>query len=121
MIFFPFFFPEKYRVYATISFAVVLFGIGIPLWWYMTTVQRVALPYSGIDELSNLEIRIKTKIIVAALTDERAITLTEEIRKTFENSGICITYLDIFRIHLLLESLLVETNFPLKYVSRITF
>ncbi|XP_047352200.1 GPI transamidase component PIG-S isoform X2 [Vespa velutina] len=54
----------------------------------MTTVPRVALPYFGIDELSNLEIKIKTKIIVAALTDERAITLTEEIRRTFEASEI---------------------------------
>ncbi|XP_043501320.1 GPI transamidase component PIG-S [Polistes fuscatus] len=79
---------EKYRVYASISFAVILLGIGVPLWWYMTTVPRVALPYSGIDDLSNLEIRIKMKIIVAALTDERATALTEEIRRTFEDSEI---------------------------------
>lgn len=56
----------------------------------MTTVPRVALPYSGIDDLSNLEIRIKMKILVAALTDERATALTEEIRRTFEDSGIFI-------------------------------
>lgn len=79
---------EKYRIYASISFAVILLGIGVPLWWYMTTVPRVALPYSGIDALSYLEIRIKTKIVVAALSDERATSLTEEIRRNFENSEI---------------------------------
>ncbi|KAI4496156.1 hypothetical protein M0802_008023 [Mischocyttarus mexicanus] len=79
---------QKYRVYASISFAVILLGIGVPLWWYMTTVPRVALPYSGIYDLSDLEIRIKMKIIVAALTDERATALTEEIRRAFEASEI---------------------------------
>ncbi|KAF7403994.1 hypothetical protein HZH68_006788 [Vespula germanica] len=79
---------QKYRVYGSICFAVILLGIGVPLWWYMTTVPRVALPYSGIDDLSNLEIRIKMKILVAALTDERATALTEEIRRTFEDSEI---------------------------------
>lgn len=79
---------EKYRICASISFAVILLGIGVPLWWYMTTVPRVALPYSGIDDLSHLEIRIKTKIVVAALSDERATSLTEEIKRNFRASEI---------------------------------
>ncbi|KAK2585416.1 hypothetical protein KPH14_010084 [Odynerus spinipes] len=54
----------------------------------MTTVPRVALPYSGIDALSHLEIKIKTRIIVAALKEERATSLTEEIKRNFEASEI---------------------------------
>jgi len=84
-----FFVSEKYRVYASMSFAVLLLGIGVPLWWHTTTVPRVKLPYSGIDELSQLDIRITTKITVAALSHNRAKLLANEIRRTFENAGKC--------------------------------
>ncbi|XP_066602353.1 GPI transamidase component PIG-S-like, partial [Prorops nasuta] len=79
---------EKCRVYASLSFAVLLLGIGVPVWWYTTTVPRVALPYSGIDQLSHLETGIRTKIIVAALTRNRAEHLANDIRETFKKSDI---------------------------------
>ncbi|XP_018058285.1 PREDICTED: GPI transamidase component PIG-S [Atta colombica] len=79
---------EKYRVYASVSFAVLLLGIGVPLWWHTTTVPRVTLPYTGIDELSKLDIKITTKITVAALSHDRAESLAHEIRRTFENAEI---------------------------------
>lgn len=79
---------EKYRVYASVSFAVLLLGIGVPLWWHTTTVPRVTLPYTGIDELSKLDIKITTKITVAALSHNRAESLAREIRRTFENAEI---------------------------------
>ncbi|XP_070527343.1 GPI transamidase component PIG-S [Cardiocondyla obscurior] len=79
---------EKYRVYASVSFAVLLLGIGVPLWWHTTTVPRVTLPYAGIDELSQLDIRITTKIIVAALSHNRAKSLAHEIRQTFANAEL---------------------------------
>ncbi|XP_077255486.1 GPI-anchor transamidase component PIGS-like isoform X5 [Temnothorax americanus] len=79
---------EKYRVYASVSFAVLLLGIGVPLWWHTTTVPRVTLPYAGIDELSQLDIRITTKITVAALSHNRAELFAREIRRTFVNAEI---------------------------------
>lgn len=78
---------EKYRVYASVSFAILLLGIGVPLWWHTTTVPRVTLPYTGIDELSQLDIKITTKITVAALSHNRAELLAREIRRTFANAG----------------------------------
>lgn len=84
-----FFFPltEKYRVYASVSFAVLLLGVGVPLWWHTTAVPRVALPYTGISELSQLDIRITTRIVIAALSRSRAELLAYEIRRAFANAG----------------------------------
>ncbi|XP_051175486.1 GPI transamidase component PIG-S [Leptopilina boulardi] len=79
---------EKYRTYASISFAVLLLGVGIPLWWYTTAVPRVPLPYSGIAALSHHETKIQTDIIVAALSKERAEQLAQEIKSFFEDSEI---------------------------------
>ncbi|XP_036148968.1 GPI transamidase component PIG-S isoform X1 [Monomorium pharaonis] len=79
---------EKYRVYASLSFAVLLLGIGVPLWWHTTTVPRVTLPYNGIDELSQMDIKITTKITVAALSHNRAELLAHEIRRIFANAEI---------------------------------
>ncbi|XP_011639275.1 GPI transamidase component PIG-S isoform X3 [Pogonomyrmex barbatus] len=79
---------EKYRVYASMSFAILLLGVGMPLWWHTTTVPRVMLPYTGIDELSQLDIRITTKITVAALSVNRAELLAREIKQTFANAEI---------------------------------
>lgn len=79
---------EKYTVYALISFAVLILGVGVPLWWHTTAVPRVALPYSGIDDLSNLEIRIKARLVVAALSRDRAESLSRGIREAFRHAEI---------------------------------
>ena len=81
-------------MYASISFAVLLLGIGLPLWWQTTAVPRVPLPYSGIAELSALETRIRVKVLIAGLVKTRIELLTEEIGKAFADSGIC-TFLSI--------------------------
>ncbi|CAL1679278.1 unnamed protein product [Lasius platythorax] len=79
---------EKYRVYASVSFAVLLLGIGVPLWWHTTAVPRVALPYTRINELSQLDIRITTRITLAALSHARTELLAREIRRAFANAEI---------------------------------
>ncbi|XP_047502310.1 GPI transamidase component PIG-S-like [Penaeus chinensis] len=38
--------------WAAAGFAVVLVVVGLPVWWYTTTVYRAHLPYSTIEELS---------------------------------------------------------------------
>lgn len=69
------------------SFAVLLLGVGLPLWWHTTAVPRVALPYTRIDELSQLDIKINTKITVAAFSRDRAELLAREIKRAFVNAG----------------------------------
>ncbi|XP_043524096.1 GPI transamidase component PIG-S isoform X3 [Frieseomelitta varia] len=79
---------EKYRVYASISFAVLLLGVGVPLWWHTTAVPRVSLPYAGIEALSDLDINIKTKIVIVALSRDRAESLVHDINDAFKNASI---------------------------------
>lgn len=79
---------EKYRVYASVSFAVLLLGIGVPLWWHTTAVPRVALPYTRINELSQLDIRITTRITLAGLSRSRTELLAREIKRAFANAEI---------------------------------
>lgn len=50
-------------------------------------MQRVSLPYAGIDGLSNLDVEIKTKLILVAFSRERAETLARNITEAFENTG----------------------------------
>ena len=38
--------------WAAAGFAVVLVIVGLPVWWYTTTVYRAHLPYATIEELS---------------------------------------------------------------------
>lgn len=39
--------------WAAAGFAVVLLLVGVPVWWYTTTVYRAQLPYGTIETLSN--------------------------------------------------------------------
>ncbi|CAD1478283.1 unnamed protein product, partial [Heterotrigona itama] len=77
----------KYRVYASISFAVLLLGVGVPLWWHTTAVPRVSLPYAGIEALSDLDVNIKTKIVIVALSRDRAESLVHDINGAFKNAS----------------------------------
>lgn len=80
-------FSEKYRIYASISFAVLLLGLGVPLWWHTTTLLRVTLPYDGIEKLSDLEINVKTKFVVVALSQDRGESLVRDITEAFQNAS----------------------------------
>lgn len=82
-----FFVSEKYRVYAILSFAVILYGVGLPVWWYTTAVQRVTLPYDGIAALSDLETRIQTRLLVGSTSRERGATLARELSAHFGHEG----------------------------------
>ncbi|XP_054011865.1 GPI transamidase component PIG-S [Hylaeus anthracinus] len=108
-------FIEKYRVYASISFAVLLLGIGVPLWWHTTAVQRVPLPYAGIDGLSDLDVKIETKIVIAALSRDRAKMLARDITEAFENA-------DIYRVEVLyhvISTSLVASAFTHRELEKI--
>lgn len=43
--------PDVYAIYASLSFAVVIILIGIPMWWKTTEVYRVPLPYAQVESL----------------------------------------------------------------------
>lgn len=39
--------------WAAAGFAVVLLVVGVPVWWFTTTVYRAQLPYGTIEKLSS--------------------------------------------------------------------
>lgn len=43
---------KREGAWAAAGFAVVLVVVGLPVWWYTTTVYRAHLPYSTIEDLS---------------------------------------------------------------------
>ncbi|XP_017086843.2 GPI transamidase component PIG-S-like isoform X2 [Drosophila bipectinata] len=79
---------DKFRIWATIAFIVVIIGIGVPMWWHTTTVYRVNLPSSDILSLS--ETPIKTTVQVAIYTKElsRGQLLIGELESAFSDSEI---------------------------------
>ena len=41
---------ENSKTYATLSYAVVMLVVGLPVWWQTTDVERAPLPFDKIDE-----------------------------------------------------------------------
>ncbi|CAL7942754.1 unnamed protein product [Xylocopa violacea] len=58
-------------------------------------MPRVPLPYAGIARLSDLEVTVRTKLIVAALSRDRADTLARDITEALKD--ISIYRLDVVR------------------------
>ncbi|XP_073981889.1 phosphatidylinositol glycan anchor biosynthesis class S [Rhodnius prolixus] len=55
---------DAHKMWAAISFAVMLIVIGIPLWWKTTEVHRATLPYDEIHRLDPLSVNIGMTIYV---------------------------------------------------------
>lgn len=78
---------EKYRIYASISFVVVLIVIGLPLWWKTTAVYRVSLPYTKIKDLDDLDLYFTTNVTIATLDPSRGQALSKELSTFFKTSS----------------------------------
>ncbi|XP_046740185.1 GPI transamidase component PIG-S [Diprion similis] len=105
----------SYRIYASISFAILLLGVGVPLWWHTTAVPRVTLPYDGIARLSNLDIKISTRILVAALTENRAKLLEEEINRELKSDELYNLQIS----HMVISSNLVSSAITIHDLEKI--
>jgi len=73
----------------TLSYVVIIVIFGLPLWWHTTTVYRANLPYSTIDQLSNLK-AIKQKVYVLLISeDARSVhKLGPQLQSIFQNSAL---------------------------------
>ncbi|XP_061397087.1 GPI transamidase component PIG-S [Musca vetustissima] len=79
---------DKFRLYATIAFMTVVIIIGVPMWWKTTEVYRVGLPSSDIMELSDKPLKIKIKIGIFNVKNERATLLINELKEEYGKSDI---------------------------------
>lgn len=75
---------EDSRMWASIVFGLILFVIGLPLWWHLTTVERVELPTSRIERLNHTSIYVRTNISVvtndAALSEKIVADLRDKLQ-----------------------------------------
>ncbi|XP_011495215.1 PREDICTED: GPI transamidase component PIG-S [Ceratosolen solmsi marchali] len=87
---------QKCRIYASISFAVLLLGVGLPLWWETTAVPRVAIPYVGIRALDDLELHIHVRFLLGCLDTKNSQQLADELMQRLMDAR----FADIYRISL---------------------
>lgn len=71
------------QMWSAISFAVILIGLGIPVWWKTTETYRVSIPYSRIDRLSELNWCISVKISVYTSNSAHRVNRIREIQSYF--------------------------------------
>ncbi|KAG8267176.1 hypothetical protein J6590_057015 [Homalodisca vitripennis] len=79
---------EALRMWSAISFALIILGLGIPLWWKTTEVYRVTLPYAEIDELQLLEPRMAVNISVYTEYPSRTNKRIVELKNAFASSKL---------------------------------
>lgn len=74
------------RIWAAISFVMILIIIGVPLWWKMTEVERSYFPYEDIADLrhQNVTFCLKTNVYTATLSAKK---LEDDLRIMFSHSG----------------------------------
>lgn len=74
-------------MYSAISYMVVLFGIGIPMWWYTTQLYRMALPDTRMQNLGTAPLQIQMNIHLATTSVNFKQLIINEINEHFKNSG----------------------------------
>ncbi|XP_014242777.1 GPI transamidase component PIG-S isoform X2 [Cimex lectularius] len=71
---------EKLKMWAAISFAVMLIVIGIPLWWKTTEVERAFLPYDEIYKLKPSVVNIQMKVFIHCQYPSRTNALIGDLK-----------------------------------------
>lgn len=79
---------ETLRMWSAISFALIILGLGLPLWWKTTEVYRVSLPYTEIDELQYLEHRTTVNVSVYTEYPSRTNKRIVELMNAFVSSKL---------------------------------
>ena len=57
---------QNAKTYATLSYALVMIVVGVPVWWHTTDVERAPLPFDRIEEM-NLE-TLKQNVPIRVVT-----------------------------------------------------
>lgn len=69
---------------AAAGFAVVLVLVGLPVWWYTTTVYRATLPYATIEQLSH---QLRHHTVGLAVVGRVPISFKEDLEKKLKSMG----------------------------------
>lgn len=75
--------PDKYRVYASISFILLILVVGLPMWWKTTEVYRMKLPYNEIESLTKVPIKTRSAVYIYTQVHGRSKLLRSELKDIF--------------------------------------
>lgn len=76
-------FADKYRLYASISFILLILVLGLPMWWKTTEVYRVQLPYTEIEQLTKVEIAATSTVYLYTKYAGRGQLLQTELQDMY--------------------------------------
>ncbi|XP_055387178.1 GPI transamidase component PIG-S [Condylostylus longicornis] len=79
---------DKFQIYSSLAFMVVVVIIGVPMWWKTTEVYRSTLPNNEIKYLNAKNIKIFLNVYVCSSDILRSTYLIEGIKSYFEHSDI---------------------------------
>ena len=55
---------QNAKTYATLSYAVVMVVVGLPVWWHTTDVERAPLPFDRIEEMNQETLKQNVPITI---------------------------------------------------------
>ena len=58
---------ENSRTYATLSYALVMLVVGLPVWWHTTDVERAPLPFDRIEEMNQETLKQTVPITIVSI------------------------------------------------------
>uniref|UniRef100_A0A1L8E3R1 Putative gpi transamidase complex n=1 Tax=Nyssomyia neivai TaxID=330878 RepID=A0A1L8E3R1_9DIPT len=83
---------DKYQIYASIVFIIVIIGIGVPMWWKTTEVYRVNLPYDSINKLTVTPIVSSSSVLIYTPNPARTDLLVRELGDIFKTSLLDVSF-----------------------------
>ncbi|CRL06983.1 CLUMA_CG019975, isoform A [Clunio marinus] len=79
---------EFSRILSTISYIVVIFIIGIPMWWKTTEIHRASLPSNEILSLDVTPITFTMNIAVFISNDDKRRRTVDDLQSLFDTNDI---------------------------------
>lgn len=83
-----YFLEEFYRICSTIAYILIIFAVGVPMWWKTTETHRAPLPSDSIAALDEIPITFTIELGLFTSNDERTNKLAQELDTFFKGNDI---------------------------------
>ena len=77
---------QNAKTYATLSYALLMIVVGIPVWWHTTDVERAPLPFDRIEEMNQETVKQNVPItIISTASNSIDDCLSGKFHRTFSS------------------------------------
>lgn len=73
---------------STIAYILIIFAVGIPMWWKTTETHRASLPSDSIAALDEVPITFTMEVGLFTFSDERQNKIAEELEAYFQSNDV---------------------------------